>query len=728
MAFFQPKAVDKLAAVNEPTLESRQHLITLPLNTTPLSIPTATRCQTACSLFLEPTSLSVSIPSISAPIPSNLVAVTCAPISASEDASAPTCIIPSLDEMSSILPVLLPSYPSSTVLTETVLIPSCDHLNPDYCPSNLNDSAAPAAEPYTLSEILPQQLASVSTGIHVDPISPPLLKAAASLSLSSTTMENDHSYGLCSELSQLLNGQAQENQLLHETQNRHLFSSHLKDASGSLIYSQKSSPLLLHPNMHRSYFNDVVDFKKPQLNIYKNSSIENVLLSKLDDLHANEIRLPNFDQLESIASISGNAANLAELTMPVLSDFAPIAQSFTIRPWKNSTICKLSVNLIETYEKIKTPGGDFKRKRQISIDDSNSKRNKTIAENNSFDDENDDYIIKEGEIWMNRFHILSQLGKGSFGLVVYAFDMQYTEHVAIKIIKNRRAFTNQAQIEIKLLQLISSKDSTDSNCLVKMKGHFMYQNHLCIVYPLLALNLYELLKRRAFSGFPLLLVRKFSKQILHGLRFLARPDIQIIHCDLKPENIMIVESRKANLKIIDFGSSCFANEKAHTYIQSRFYRSPEVIMGHSYTHAIDMWSVGCILVELLTGNPIFPGTDEHDQMCRICDIIGMPPTSFIDTSPPKRVSRMFASVRSGVYRLLPSKKFRASNKTLRGIITAGFHAALLVNDGGLELADSNSQAQFIDLVERILRIDPKERLTPEQALLHPFFQSIPRHL
>lgn len=82
---------------------------------------------------------------------------------------------------------------------------------------------------------------------------------------------------------------------------------------------------------------------------------------------------------------------------------------------------------------------------------------------------------------------------------------------------------------------------------------------------------------------------------------------QLIHCDLKPENILLVQPQRSAIKVIDFGSSCFVDERMYTYVQSRFYRSPEVILGLPYGCEIDMWSFGCILAELYMGYPLFPG-------------------------------------------------------------------------------------------------------------------------
>ena len=91
------------------------------------------------------------------------------------------------------------------------------------------------------------------------------------------------------------------------------------------------------------------------------------------------------------------------------------------------------------------------------------------------------------------------------------------------------------------------------------------------------------------------------------------------------------------IKVIDFGSSCFENEKVYTYIQSRFYRSPEVILGMNYNMAIDMWSLGCILAELYTGYPIFPGENEQEQLSCIMEVLGVPDKDLINRSSRKRL-------------------------------------------------------------------------------------------
>lgn len=94
-------------------------------------------------------------------------------------------------------------------------------------------------------------------------------------------------------------------------------------------------------------------------------------------------------------------------------------------------------------------------------------------------------------------------------------------------------------------------------------------------------------------------------------------------------------------QVIDFGSSCFEQNRVYTYIQSRFYRAPEVILGARYGMPIDMWSLGCILAELLTGFPLLPGEDEADQLACIMELLGLPPQKLLDQS--KRAKNFISS-------------------------------------------------------------------------------------
>ena len=225
--------------------------------------------------------------------------------------------------------------------------------------------------------------------------------------------------------------------------------------------------------------------------------------------------------------------------------------------------------------------------------------------------------------------------------------------MAIKIIKSKKPFALQAQTEIELLRALRSADRDDKQNIVRLLDHFVYRGHECLVFEMLSYNLYELLKNTQFHGVSLNLVRKFAKQILHALAFLARPDVAVIHCDLKPENILLRHPKRSAIKVIDFGSSCRSDRRMYSYIQSRFYRSPEVMLGLPYTVAIDVWSLGCILVEMHTGEPLFSGSDQLDQMRRLVEVLGMPPESMVrPRTDPQEINILWPTPR------LPNKVSR----------------------------------------------------------------------
>jgi dual specificity tyrosine-phosphorylation-regulated kinase 2/3/4 len=151
--------------------------------------------------------------------------------------------------------------------------------------------------------------------------------------------------------------------------------------------------------------------------------------------------------------------------------------------------------------------------------------------------------------------------------------------------------------------------------------------------------LYEFIQDNGFKGLSLGLIRRFAIQLLQCLQFLR--EHTIIHCDLKPENVLLKCRNKSGIKLIDFGSSCFVHEKIYTYIQSRFYRAPEIMLAIPYTPAIDIWSLGCILAELFTGTaflsslgtPLFPGDSEPEQMALIIEVNGLPPPQLLEVPP-----------------------------------------------------------------------------------------------
>uniref|UniRef100_A0A8C7K3U1 Dual specificity tyrosine-phosphorylation-regulated kinase 1A n=1 Tax=Oncorhynchus kisutch TaxID=8019 RepID=A0A8C7K3U1_ONCKI len=385
---------------------------------------------------------------------------------------------------------------------------------------------------------------------------------------------------------------------------------------------------------------------------------------------------------------------------------------------------KLSIDLIKTYKCINEVYYAKKKRRhqQGQGDDSSHKKERKVF-NDGYDDDNYDYIVKNGEKWMDRYEIDSLIGKGSFGQVVKAYDRVEQEWVAIKIIKNKKAFLNQAQIEVRLLELMNKHDTEMKYYIVHLKRHFMFRSHLCLVFEMLSYNLYDLLRNTNFRGVSLNLTRKFAQQMCTALLFLATPELSIIHCDLKPENILLCNPKRSAIKIVDFGSSCQLGQRIYQYIQSRFYRSPEVLLGMPYDLAIDMWSLGCILVEMHTGEPLFSGANEIDQMNKIVEVLGVPPNYILDQAPKAR--KFFEKMSDstwGAKKTKDGKRYKPpGTRKLHSIlgVEAGGPGGRRAGESGHAVAD---YLKFKDLILRMLDYDPKSRIQPYYALQHSFFK------
>ncbi|XP_002002433.3 dual specificity tyrosine-phosphorylation-regulated kinase 2 [Drosophila mojavensis] len=320
--------------------------------------------------------------------------------------------------------------------------------------------------------------------------------------------------------------------------------------------------------------------------------------------------------------------------------------------------------------------------------------------NLGYDDDNGNYKIIEHDHIAFRYEILEVIGKGSFGQVIRALDHKTNTHVAIKIIRNKKRFLNQAVVELNILDELREKDGDGSHNVIHMLDYTYFRRHLCITFELMSLNLYELIKKNNYNGFSMSLIRRFCNSIVKCLRLLYKENI--IHCDLKPENILLKQRGSSSIKVIDFGSSCYVDRKIYTYIQSRFYRSPEVILGLQYGTAIDMWSLGCILAELYTGFPLFPGENEVEQLACIMEVLGLPPKVLISVA---RRRRLFFDSRDAPRCITNTKGRKRSpgSKSLSQILHC-------------------QDRYFIDFLQRCLEWDPAERMTPDEAAHHEFLQ------
>ncbi|KAI8885630.1 kinase-like protein [Backusella circina FSU 941] len=352
------------------------------------------------------------------------------------------------------------------------------------------------------------------------------------------------------------------------------------------------------------------------------------------------------------------------------------------------------------------------------------------VKNEGFDNENSDYILYVHDVLDERFEILEMLGSGTFGQVAKC-KCRNTGHIkAVKIIKNKPAYLKQSTIEVNILkQLNTVFDPHDIYNILRMEDSFIHKNHLCLVFELLSVNLYELIKQNNFKGLSTSLVRVFATQILETLCILQ--EAKVIHCDLKPENILLRSLEVPSIKVIDFGSACLENQQTYSYIQSRFYRSPEVLLGLKYTTAIDMWSFGCIVAELFLGLPIFPGNSEYNQLTRITETMGDIPNHMILSG--KYGHRYFNhSRKEDTYTLKDISQYseerqKSEKPSKRYFSTFNLDRLVLkypLPRKGMSLyekeKEKDTRRELLDFLKKILQVDPMKRLTPRQAQQHPF--------
>ncbi|CAN6802730.1 unnamed protein product [Brassica oleracea] len=331
------------------------------------------------------------------------------------------------------------------------------------------------------------------------------------------------------------------------------------------------------------------------------------------------------------------------------------------------------------------------------------------------------------------FNILSMdcILAGTFGQVLECFDDKHKEAVAIKVIRSVPKYREAAMIEIDVLQRLARHDVGGSRC-VQIRNWFDYRNHICIVFEKLGPSLYDFLRKNSYRSFPIDLVRELGRQLLESVAYMH--DLRLIHTDLKPENVLLVSSeyikipdykflsrptrdgsyfknlpKSSAIKLIDFGSTTLEHQDHSHIVSTRHYRAPEVILGVGWNYPCDLWSIGCILVELCSGEALFQTHENLEHLAMMERVLG--------PLPPQMVLR--ADRRSDRYFRRGAKLDWPEGATSRDSLKAVWKLPRLPNL--IMQHVDHSAGDLIDLLLGLLRYDPTERLKAREALNHPFF-------
>lgn len=372
-----------------------------------------------------------------------------------------------------------------------------------------------------------------------------------------------------------------------------------------------------------------------------------------------------------------------------------------------------------------------------------------------------DLCLESGNVIAGQYLVEGELGSAAFSTAYRCIDLNSQgsgpdghEEVCLKVIKNTKDFFDQSLDEIKILELLRQTGQCREKCIVEMRTFFYHREHLIIVTELLKQNLFEfgkwIVDNEEEPYFTLPRLAFITRQVLIALDFVH--SLGLVHSDVKPENILLGSCSRAKVKLIDFGSSCYLTDRQSSYIQSRSYRAPEVVLGLPYDGRIDVWSLGCVVAEMFTGEVTFQNDSVVSMLSRIEAVCGPFPRHMI--AQGRQAGRFFTKcglLFERAHREPDDDAGSAASsddepkgephydifqpKTTTLAARLGFDSDVLAEYRNETVASAakrifsgdrpselRRRGMFVDFVRQLLTIDPESRPTAAQALQHPWMQ------
>ncbi|SAL98965.1 hypothetical protein [Absidia glauca] len=330
--------------------------------------------------------------------------------------------------------------------------------------------------------------------------------------------------------------------------------------------------------------------------------------------------------------------------------------------------------------------------------------------------------------------MMRTLGQGTFGKVIECFDRVKRGRCAIKVIRSIKRYRDASTLEMRVLQTLRKHDPSNLYQCIHLDDWFEHEHHICMVFELLGQSVFDFLKSHHFKPFSLCQIQHFAIQLFTSIEFLHR--LKLVHTDLKPENVLLInrsekpvtteDLHNTEIRLIDFGSATFEKEFHSAVVSTRHYRAPEIILGNKLTIPIfldhltstlslatgwsypcDIWSIGCMLIEFFTGEPLFQTHDNLEHLAMMQIVLGKIPHTMICKSKLNGQTYFKKD-----HLLYPAPETKPENikyvNTLRPLYKI------------IPTSLSKGHVLFLDLLERILVYDPRTRISASEALQHPF--------